>query len=195
MALFLILLAVASSVAMLHMIAPDHWLPLSVISSGKGYSNRKKYSYSTALGLGHAGASILVAGVVFYLGISLVHIYISYLVQAGQILLIIVGLYFIINGYRESNIDTSVPENSALSVGIFPDLALIPILISGYSLSAYELITILLVFALLSTISLCLMVFLAARGMGKIIARIPPKYMDYMIGAVLFLTAATIEFV
>ena len=42
---------------------------------------------------------------------------------------------------------------------------------------------------------LCLMVFLAARGMGKIIARIPPKYMDYMIGAVLFLTAATIVFV
>ncbi|MCL4335689.1 MAG: hypothetical protein M1344_00475, partial [Candidatus Thermoplasmatota archaeon] len=84
---------------------------------------------------------------------------------------------------------------SALSVGIFPDLALIPILISGYSLSAYELITILLAFALLSTLFLCLMVFLAARGMGKIIARIPPKYMDYMIGAVLFLTAAIIVFV
>ncbi|MCL5783664.1 MAG: hypothetical protein M1476_07135 [Candidatus Thermoplasmatota archaeon] len=195
MALFLILLAVASSVAMLHMIAPDHWLPLSVISSGRGYSRRKKYALSTALGFGHAGTSILVAGAVFYLGLTLIHIYISYLVLAGQILLIIVGLYFIINGYREGSRDTSIPENSALSVGIFPDLALIPILITGYSLSTYDIVTILLAFALLSTLFLCLMIFLAARGMGKIIAKMPPKYMDYLIGAVLILTAVMIEFV
>ena len=195
MALFLILLAVASSVAMLHMIAPDHWLPLSVISSGRGYSSRKKYALSTALGFGHAGTSILVAGAVFYLGLTLIHMYISYLVLAGQILLIIVGLYFIINGYREGSRGTSIPENSALSVGIFPDLALIPILITGYSLSTYDIVTILLAFALLSTLFLCLMIFLAARGMGKIIAKMPPKYMDYLIGAVLILTAAMIEFV
>ena len=37
----------------------------------------------------------------------------EYLLLAGEVLLVIIGLYFIINGYRESHEETSFSETSA----------------------------------------------------------------------------------
>lgn len=195
MSLYLLLILVALSVSSLHMIAPDHWLPLTVIASAKSYSSSRKYSTAAALGFAHAGTSIVLAMAIFYAGLALIHNYIGYLLLAGEILLVIIGLYFILNGYRESEKDTSFTETSALSVSAFPDFALLPIVISGASLSGIQIGTILLVFLLASGIALTAMVFAAGKGLGKAISRVPPKYMDYLIGGVLIATAVLIRFV
>lgn len=190
MELFYLLLAVAISVSSIHMAAPDHWLPLTLISSAKSYSTRRKYITAALLGFTHAGTSIIVATAVFYAGDVLVHNYIGYLLLAGQILLVTIGLYFIINGYVEKpSRDTSLSETSAISVSAFPDLALLPIVISAASLNSVQIGSILLVFALTSSIALTGMVFAAERGLGRVISKVPPRYMDYLIGVVLILTA------
>ncbi len=193
--LYFLLLLVALSVSSLHMIAPDHWLPLTVISSAKSYSPTKKYGVAAGLGFAHAGTSIIVAVAIFYAGLVLIHSYIGYLLLAGEVLLVIIGLYFIINGYRESEGKTSISETSALSVSAFPDLALLPIVISGATLSGLQIATILLIFFLASGIALTVMVFVAGKGLGKAISRVPPKYMDYLIGGVLIATAVLIRFI
>ena len=132
---------------------------------------------------------------IFYAGLVLIHSYIGYLLLAGEVLLVIIGLYFIINGYRESEGKTSISETSALSVSAFPDLALLPIVISGATLSGLQIATILLIFFLASGIALTVMVFVAGKGLGKAISRVPPKYMDYLIGGVLIATAVLIRFI
>ncbi len=192
---YILLLLVALSVSSLHMIAPDHWLPLTVISTAKSYSPTKKYGVAAALGFTHAGTSIVVAVAIFYAGLVLIHSYFSYLLLSGEVLLVIVGLYFIINGYRESGGETSISETSALSVSALPDLALLPIVISGATLSSMQIGTILLVFFLSSGIALTAMVFIAGKGLGKAISMVPPKYMDYLIGGVLIATAVLIRFI
>lgn len=195
MSLYILLLLVALSVSSLHMIAPDHWLPLAVISTAKSYSSSKKYGVAAGLGFAHAGTSILVAMAIFYAGLVLIHNYISYLLLAGEVLLAIIGIYFIINGYRESEDKTNFSEASALSVSAFPDLALLPIVISGAALNGFQIGTILLVFFFASGIALTAMVFVAGKGLGKAISRVPPKYMDYLIGGVLIVTAVLVRFI
>lgn len=195
MNLYILLILAALLVSSLHMIAPDHWLPLTVISSAKSYPAPKKYGIAAGLGFAHAGASIILAVAIFYAGLVLIHQYIGYLILAGEILLVIIGAYFIINGYRESEEATSLSETSALSVSAFPDLALLPIVISGASLSGVQLGTILVVFFLASGIALTAMVYVAGKGLGKAISKVPPKYMDYLIGGVLIATAALIRFI
>ncbi|MCL5954786.1 MAG: hypothetical protein M1507_01545 [Candidatus Thermoplasmatota archaeon] len=195
MSVYVLLLLVALSVSSLHMIAPDHWLPLTVISSAKAYSSTKKYGVAAGLGFAHAATSIVVAMAIFYAGLVLIHSYVSYLLLAGEVLLVIIGLYFIINGYRESHEETSFSETSAISVSAFPDLALLPIVISAATLSNLQIGTILLVFFLASGVALTAMVFIAGKGLGKAISKVPPKYMDYLIGGVLIATAVFIRFI
>lgn len=193
MALFLLLALVALFVSSLHMVAPDHWLPLTVISSAKSYSSGKKYGVAAALGFTHAGTSIAIALAVFYVGFVLVHSYMSYFLLAGQLLLVVIGIYFIVNGYlEESEGDTSFSQASALSVSAFPDLSIMPIIISAASLENFQIAAILTIFAVASGLSLTAMVYVAGKGLGKAISKVPPKYIDYVVGGVLILTALLI---
>lgn len=196
LSLFLLLVMVALLVSSIHMIAPDHWLPLTVISTARDYGNRKKYGTALGLGFAHAGTSIAVALAIFYAGVTFISGYLGYLVLGGQALLVAIGIYFIINGYREKGEEEgSLAQASALSVSAFPDLSIMPIIISAVSLNSIQIAGILVVFALSSAVSLTAMVYAAQKGFGKAMTRIPPRYMDYIIGGILILTALLIEFI
>ena len=84
-------------IAVLHMIAPDHWIPVTVISESRKYSPGKKYGTSAWIGLSHAAASILlalavvIAGSVLYSGFSLISGYI------GAALLFAAAAYFFLD--------------------------------------------------------------------------------------------------
>ncbi len=196
MGLFIVLLTVALLVSTFHMMAPDHWLPLTVISTARSYSRTKKYSVAASLGLAHAGTSTAVALAIFYAGLVLIHDYVSDLIIFGQILLLVIGIYFIINGYREEESSGSaVTETTVLSLSAFPDFSLMPIVVSAASLSNVQITAILVIFAASSAISLTAMVMLAEKSLGKAISKVPPKYIDYLIGAVLIATAIFLRFI
>lgn len=194
MELFYPLILVALVISAVHMIAPDHWLPLTVIATGRSYSSSKRYAIAVAIGVSHAGTSIAIASAFLLAGYVLVHSYFNYLILSGEVLLVAIGLYFIINGYRErEDENAAISETSALSVGAFPDLSLIPIIISAASLDLAQISEIYLVFAISSCVSLVAMVFIAEKSVGKALSKVPPKYMDYIIGVVLIATAVFIH--
>ncbi len=196
MSQFIILLTVALLVSSFHMLAPDHWLPLTVISSARSYSKPRTYSLAATLGLSHAGTSIIVALAIFYAGLVLIHDYIGDLIILGQVLLIVIGIYFIVNGYREAEHTASaVTEKTVISLSAFPDLSLMPIVVSAASLTNIQISVILIVFTLSSAVSLTAMVVLADKSLGKAISKVPPKYIDYLIGAVLIATALLLRFI
>ncbi len=192
MEIFAIILAIAILVAALHMVAPDHWVPLIVVADRTHLQRKRVYGMAGFLGILHAGTSATVALLVLYVGLILIHGYVSYLNAASIALLIVVGLYFAITGYRENESEIKpdrISTATLLSVSIFPDFALVPILLSAVSLTSLEIGVIILSFALASAVSLIIMVFGVSLGFSKAIEKMPPKYIDYIISVILWFTA------
>ncbi|MEM3852630.1 MAG: hypothetical protein QXP70_06485, partial [Methanomassiliicoccales archaeon] len=94
-----LLIALAIFLAAAHMVAPDHWLPLSMLSSKRKYRNSYSSSLSLLIGLSHGlfsvALSLLVAfaGLVFF-GEGAVKI-------GSAALLVAVATYMIINAAFE----------------------------------------------------------------------------------------------
>ncbi len=149
----------------------------------------KRLSIGASIGASHAILSSLVAVFILFLGLTFLSSYVYYLFMTAIVLLVVVGVYFIVNGYLESARQNEKVENSVLAVSVFPDLAMIPVLLVGFSLGFF-LVWVLVAFIAASSLSLSAIVFLGSAGTGSRLARMKPENMDYLIGIALFLTAA-----
>ncbi len=198
MPLFVAILALAVVLAGLHMLAPDHWIPLTVISTRLRFSRRRTYAMSAFLGILHAGTSATLALIALFIGTIVAGKYEDYLNYGAIILLVIVGLYFIATGYseRDANDDISGASiSTVLSISIFPDFALLPIILAGASLSPVDLGAVIAAFALASALSLTIVVYGTMKSFAKGLEKIPPRYIDYIMGAILLATAAFVVLV
>ncbi len=184
------LLLVSILVAGFHMIAPDHWIPLISISSSRNYSHKKTYGIATALGSIHAISSSAIAVFFVFLGLVFFASFVTEIYYVSEILLVIVGVYFLVNGIKEEGGETALAGNSILAISVFPDLALAPILLSGITLPLSDLSIIIAAFILTSVISLFTIVFFSSGKIGSRLSRLKPNHMDYAIAAMLFATAA-----
>ena len=191
MQLFYLLLVSLVLLAALHMIAPDHWIPISTISSIRKFSNLKRIVISILLGVLHASTSVALA-----VGLVITKSYLSYMYDAGEVLLVIVGLYFILNGLierKKSQKVEALSTNSALTVSIFPDVALVPILISATPLGFSEISILIIAFVSVSALSLSVIVLVASIGITSAVEKLEPRVIDYVMGIVLFITAAMLR--
>lgn len=195
MSIFLLILSAAIVLAVLHMVAPDHWIPLTVVSKKFNYSSSKTYETALLIGILHSAASVTLAVVAYFIGELLVKNSLHFLYLSSVILLIIVGIYFIVNGYFE---DFEEPESSTLStksiltVSIFPDFAFIPIMLAASTLPLIQVSAVIMAFILLTCITVVIMTVGASKGFSRTMEKVPPRYIDYIIGAILFLTATII---
>lgn len=157
-----------------------------MISKNDNYPRRKIMGLSVMLSSIHAGTSILLAAGIAFLSLFFLRQFSSYLNYAAAAMMMIIGAYFIINGFSETLDETSFVKYSfILGVSASPDLSLLPILLASgaYPLEYSEII--MLVFALISIISLVLIVIAADIGIGNSLKKIEPKYMDYLMGLIL----------
>lgn len=184
-------------IGILHMTAPDHWLPLSAISRRFNYTGTKTQATATLLGFLHSSISVLIGVFAYVIGL----LFISYLKDGfsiiARVLLAIVAIYFIGNGYKESrsvenHMNDSTTVRSALIVSIFPDFAMIPFIFSTLGMSNISIIEIIISFIAVSILSINAMAYIGTRGLAMVIERIPPYYIDYVMGIILL---ATIPFV
>lgn len=197
MSLFILILGTAVALGGLHMIAPDHWVPLMVVSRKMNYSRGKTYANGALLGGMHAITSEALAGVALVVGVFLVKSFLHYLEIASIILLVVVGAYFIINGYTEETPEegyTSSSVKSIVAISAFPDFALIPVMLAASPLPFTDIAAVLAAFILISAISLTVMAIVAHKGISGAIEKMPPRYIDYIMGVVLFITSAIIAF-
>ncbi len=198
MSLFAVIIVTVVVLGGLHMIAPDHWVPLMIVSRKMHYSSRKTYANAAALGGLHAITSEALAAIALIAGVFLVRSFLHYLEIASIILLLIVGIYFVLNGYTEVNPEegySSSSVKSIIAISAFPDFALIPVMLAASPLPFISIAAVLLAFVLISALSLTVMAVGAMRGFSKALERFPPRYIDYIMGAVLFATAAILAFV
>ena len=68
---YYLLLASTVSIAFLHSLAPDHWMPFAVIGKAKKWSRPKLILITLISGIGHVGSSILLGSLGLFLGLGL----------------------------------------------------------------------------------------------------------------------------
>ncbi|MCL5787312.1 MAG: hypothetical protein M1581_01695 [Candidatus Thermoplasmatota archaeon] len=184
---FLFLLAVL--IAFFHMLAPDHWIPLTSLSAKRGYSTPKKYGIATLIGGGHATISGALGLLFLFLGFTFLKNDVNELIYISIALLLIVGLYFIINGYGESKETNRNVENSIIAVSVFPDFAIIPIMVSASEYTLPYGFLIFIGFLISSILSINAIIYLNSKTIGKRMSEMKPENLDYVIGFLLLATA------
>ncbi|GGM78646.1 hypothetical protein GCM10007108_16040 [Thermogymnomonas acidicola] len=180
------ILGLAAAIAALHMVAPDHWVPLSALSVRSGYTQRKTLSLSLLIGITHGlatsalSASVAFLGLVFLSG-ALVR-YISF------VLLIAVSVYIVANAIREQSAGTEVQQVS-LAASVIPDPALVPILLLASPSGLYTLSVAIVVFLAVTVATVVCMVYVSMLGYLRGLSGLRPATVDYIVAAVLAGTA------
>lgn len=192
--IFLVLISTAILVALFHMIAPDHWVPLLIISKTRNYTWKSKYATAAILGLGHSGSSVLVAVLVLFVGVVVLKSSVHFLTEISILLMFIIAVYFIISGLREANeSNDELMSRSALAVSAFPDLAFLPIFIASSSLGGTDTAYITTIFIAVTTLTLIGVVWLTTNIPGTDrLKNMPGRYTDYLIGLILVVTGIVI---
>ncbi|WP_292319668.1 hypothetical protein [Caldisphaera sp.] len=176
-------------ISSLHMIAPDHWVPLNVLSI------RRRFNYSTImlisglLGFLHSFVSVLLSLVLVYIGLNFFNfIDIKYFSVS---IIFVVCIYILLSSLREVKENRNV-EATSLIVSVLPDPAILPLIISSSSMGLQFLLLIIILFIITSTISLSLVTSLVNKGFLKALSRLKPYLIDYLIVSILIITAAYI---
>jgi len=71
---YILLLISTLSIAFVHTLAPDHWMPFAVIGKAKKWAKPKLLLVTFISGIGHVGSSILLGSVGILLGFSISHL-------------------------------------------------------------------------------------------------------------------------
>lgn len=187
----LYVIVLALTLASLHMIAPDHWIPFSVLSSKRGYSLRKSLSISSGIGFGHGALSVLVSVLVAFTGLAFLS---PEEIRIGAVfLLVAVSIYMVINAVREESGNENI-ENTSILVSVVPDPAFLPIALLAIVYGDFFLGILSLIFILTSGFALLLVVYVARGSIFRKLEKLKPTTVDYVVVAVLLLTALFVYF-
>lgn len=202
---FILLLLSTMSIAFVHALAPDHWMPFAVIGKAQKWSRAKLILMTFVSGIGHVGSSILVGTIGILMGFSL-----SKLTAAeshrGEIalwLLIGFGIAYTIWGikkardYKHEHMDPAIMKSKTVTLwtlfAIFvlgPCEPLIPLmfLATGYGWSGIFLTS--LTFSVITIFMMLAQSLLASAGIQLIRHDIAERYSHAFAGFVIFLTGA-----
>ena len=101
---YIVLMMSTLSIAFLHSLAPDHWMPFAVIGKARKWSNLKLMWVTFISGVGHVGSSIILGAIGIALGFSLSHLKTveSQRTQIGLFLLIGFGVAYMLWGLKKA---------------------------------------------------------------------------------------------
>ncbi|MCL5874514.1 MAG: hypothetical protein M1161_04155 [Candidatus Thermoplasmatota archaeon] len=187
----LVYVGIAVIVASLHMIAPDHWLPLTALSLKRGYKKRRVLGISTLLGFLHGSTSVVLSLFALFLGVSIFGL--NALKEVSIVVLVVVAIYILVNTIREGRENKNI-ENTSLLVSIFPDPVLLPIIIASFHFGSTEIAAISITFVITSVVALLIVLAVVMKGVARSLSRLKPSTVDVFVVAALFLTAIYIFF-
>lgn len=198
------LLVGAALVGVLHMSAPDHWVTLCILSRASGWSRKRLFGISLAVGAGHAvfsaalGFGIAVAGLLFS---RLIASYISY---AVGFVMLVAGLFIGVRALVSKKKREAIPEENFLEkkrknaprlngIGYFavlgaalsPDLSITPIFLASIPVGLLFAFYLLIIFVATSILSQLVLVQVGVRGLAKTFEHVPEKYSDSIVGFII----------
>lgn len=200
-----VLLLSTLSVAFLHALAPDHWMPFAAIGRAQKWSKLKLLWITFISGLGHVGISIIFSIIGILLGFSLARLK-SLEGHRGEIavwLLIGFGLAYMLWGIKKAkeakHKELDKASRKAKTVAVWTMFAviilgpcepLVPLVFLGYNYGWVGVITVSAVFSVVTIFMMLAQSLLAFMGIQLIKADIVERYSHAMAGFVIALTGA-----
>ena len=198
-----ILLMSTVSIAFLHALAPDHWMPFAAIAKAQKWSKLKLLWITFVSGVGHVGISIVFSIIGIVLGFSLTKLK-NIEGHRGEIalwLLIGFGIAYMIWGikkardHKHKEIDAEKLKTRTVAVwtlfAVFilgPCEPLIPLVFLGYNYGYSGVIVVSLVFSVITILMMLAQSLLAFMGIQLIKNDIAEKYSHALAGLVIALT-------
>lgn len=201
----LVLLISTASIAFLHALAPDHWMPFAVIGKARKWSKTKLLWVTFVSGLGHVGSSIIFSIIGIALGFSLYKLK-GLEGHRGEIalwLLIGFGIAYMIWGIKKAKEreckNMTAEECNAKTVAVWTTFAvivlgpcepLIPLVFLGYNYGFAGIMAVSVVFSIITLIMMISQSLLAFMGIQLIRNDIADRYSHAFAGLVIALTGA-----
>ncbi len=195
------LIVATVSVAPIHSLAPDHWLPFVMIGKAQSWSKKRLALITFISGIGHVGSSIVLGGLGLLLGIASIKLGGVETTRGhiGVYLLIAFGIVYGIWGLRHakhhhhSSFDLShrhaVTFWTLFAVFVLgPCEPLIPLMFLGTSYGTTGIVTISAVFAAVTLVMMIAQSLLGYAGIELIKHRIAEQYSHAVAGGVIALT-------
>lgn len=184
-------MTVVVSISALHMIAPDHWVPVTVVSYRSRLSRRRTYFLAILVGLTHGVSSVILSSVIAAIGSLFLPD--AYIRLFSVLLLAAIAAYILFNSIRESRESAGI-ESASLLVSVIPDPALVPFILIAGTFGAVYSYFMMAAFVVAASISLLVVVILSMRGLERALAGIKPQTVDVVVAGALVAMAAFIYF-
>ena len=198
-----LLLVSTASIAFLHALAPDHWMPFAAIGKAQNWSKLKLLWITFISGIGHVGISIMFSIIGILLGFTLSKLK-GIEGHRGEIalwLLIGFGIAYTLWGIRKAReqkrkgIDEKKLRAKTVAVWTMfaiiilgPCEPLVPLVFLGYNYGWTGVITVSVVFSIITIIMMLAQSLLALMGIQLIKNDIVERYSHAFAGLVIALT-------
>lgn len=198
-----ILLISTASVAFLHALAPDHWMPFAAIGKAQKWSDLKLLAVTFISGVGHMGISLIFSIIGILLGFSLSKLK-NIEGHRGEIalwLLIGFGVAYTIWGIKKAKKEkykaiskeklkaqTLVVWTMFAIVVLGPCEPFIPLVFLGYNYGYLGVISVSVVFSVITIAMMMIQSLLAFKGIELIKNDVMERYSHAFAGLVIVLT-------
>jgi hypothetical protein len=199
----LVLLFSTLSIAVLHALAPDHWMPFAAIGKAQKWTKPKLLWVTFLSGLGHVGISVIFSILGILLGFSLSKLK-SIEGHRGEValwLLIGFGIAYMLWGikrgreHRHLHLDEESVKTKTVAVWTMfaviilgPCEPLVPLVFLGYNYGWAGVITVSAVFSIVTIIMMLTQSLLAFMGIQLIKSHAAEHYSHAFAGLVIALT-------
>ena len=184
-----VLLGVVVALSAFHMVAPDHWVPVTVAAYKKGYTRLRTLFLASGIGLAHGLSSAVLSVAIATLGSFQFPAH--YVDLFAVALLVAVAFYVVFNAAREARAGTKA-ESVSMLVSVIPDPALVPFILVAQGFGTLYSFVLVGAFVAAAVASAIVVVYLAMMGLSRALSRIRAEYVDYLVALALILVAAFI---
>ncbi len=205
---FIALIISTVSIAFLHALAPDHWLPFIMIGRAQKWSIRKLIFVTFIAGIGHVGSSVLLGIIGLFIGMELSKLqgFEGLRGEVGLWLLIGFGIAYAIWGLKHAKhphkheiVDEKILNKKVVTVwtlfAIFvlgPCEPLIPLLFVSLKFKTAGIIAVIIVFSIMTWIMMIAQVLIGYLGIQLVKLEKLERYSHTIAGAVIALTGVFI---
>lgn len=204
-----VLLFSTLSIAFLHALAPDHWMPFAAIGRAQKWTKTKLLWVTFISGVGHVGISILFSILGILLGFSLARLK-SLEGHRGEIvlwLLIGFGIAYMLWGIKRAKErkqkDISEEELKSKTVAMWTVFAiavlgpcepLVPLVFLGYNYGWPGVITVSIAFSIVTILMMLVQTLLVFMGIRLIKSDLLERYSHAFAGLIIALTGVFVMF-
>jgi len=198
-----LLLVSTVSIAFLHALAPDHWMPFAAIAKAQKWSKVKLLWITFISGIGHVGISIVFSIIGILLGFSLSKLKAieGHRAEVALWLLIGFGIAYMLWGIKKAkeekykDIDEKKLKAQTMAVWTMfaviilgPCEPLVPLMFLGYSYGWAGVISVTLFFSAVTIVMMLAQSLLAFMGIQLIKSDVAERYSHAFAGLVIALT-------